>query len=221
MSLQTESEILEAAEHLPDGATLIVPQVSWDNYERLLEDLDGRSRFRVSYNCGRLEIVTQLPEHGEYERFIEDLTRAACEVFRLKLEKRGGATWKRRSLLKGAEGDASYYIENAKRVIGKRDINLESDPPPDIVLEVDLTSNSLRKFAIYAALRVPEIWRYDGQICRFFGLVDGKYVEIPSSRFLSGLTGQMLADAIELSKTRGQDEAIRSFRRVVRKLVRT
>jgi Uma2 family endonuclease len=221
MSLPATGEILNAAEHLPVGATLVVPQVPWDDYERLLANLAERPRLRVSYDCGRLEIVSPLSEHGEYESLIEDLVRAACQLFRLRLEKRANATWKKRSLSKGAEADASYYIANAQRIIGKRTIDLDTDPPPDIVVEIDVTNDSFHKFPIYAALAVPEVWRYDGQSCRFYRLAEGQYTEASVSRFLPALTGQMISEALELGKTEGQDEALRAFRRNVRKLVRT
>jgi Uma2 family endonuclease len=93
-----------------------------------------------------------------------------------------------------------------------------SDPPPDLVLEIDLTTNSLRKFGIYAAFVVPEIWRYDGRKCVFYTLVDGRYIETRTSRFLPRLTGQIIADAVEISKTQGQDKARRAFRRTLRQL---
>jgi Uma2 family endonuclease len=134
MILRITDEILDAANHLPGGATLVVPNVEWEDYERLLEDLMARPHLRTSYDCGRLEILSPSAEHGEYERLIEDLVTIACEFFRQKLEKRANATWKRRSLSKGAEGDASYYIENATRIIGKRSIDLETDPPPEYVI---------------------------------------------------------------------------------------
>jgi Uma2 family endonuclease len=82
----------------------------------------------------------------------------------------------------------------------------------DIAVEVDVTRNSLKKFPIHAALGVSEVWRYDGKVCRFYVLSDGQYVEIQSSNFLPDLTGQMIAEACELSKTAGQDEARKSFR---------
>jgi Uma2 family endonuclease len=221
MILRATDEILDATEHLPRGAALVVPQVAWDEYERLLENLAGRVHLRVSYDCGRLQIVSQLSEHGEYERLIEDLVAAACQLFRLKLEKRGSATWMKQSVSRGVEADASYYIENATRIIGKRKIDLECDPPPDIVVEIDVTNDSLDKFSICAALGIPEIWRYDGQAFRFYKLDRGSYTEARVSRFLPVVTGPMLADALELSKTRGQDAARSAFLRNLRKQMRT
>jgi Uma2 family endonuclease len=155
--LEATAEILDAAERLPCGATLLVPEVEWDEYESVFEGLAEGPGLRVTYDRGKLEIVSPLPEHEEYARLIEDLVTSACQVSRVKIEKQGAATWKRRSKSKGVEGDASYYIQNAERIIGKRKIDLESDPPPDIILEIDVTHVSLSRFPIYAAPGVPEI----------------------------------------------------------------
>ena len=220
MSLRRTDEILDATEHLPCGAMLVLPQVSWDDYEQLLEGLAERSHVRVSYDCGRLEIVSPSFEHGKYERLIDDLVAEACRVLSLNLEKCGTATWKRRSMSKGVEGDASYYIQNAESIIGKRQVDLDSDPPPDVAGEIDITNDSLHKFPIYAALAVPEVWQYDGQTCRFYALANGRYRKTHVSRFLPGLNGQLLADAIELSKTRGQDAALTTFRPELRRQMR-
>jgi Uma2 family endonuclease len=161
MSIRT-ADHLEAVRHLPAGATLIIHALAWDEYERLLEVLAEGSHVRVSYDRGKLEVMSPLPEHEEYARFIDDLVRALSDARDLELEKRGSATWKKQSLAKGVEPDACYYVRNADRIIGRRTIDLESDPPPDIVVEIDVTNESLGKFPIYAALGVPEIWRYDG-----------------------------------------------------------
>jgi Uma2 family endonuclease len=125
-------EILDATEHLPCGSTLVLHQVRWEDYECLIEGLSERPCLRVSYDHGRLEIVSPRPEHEEYARFFDDLVREYANFHDIELEKRGQATWKRRTIKRAAEADASYYVLNAKRVIGKRHIDLESDPPPDI-----------------------------------------------------------------------------------------
>ena len=213
MTSRVTDDILDATEHLPDGATLVVPQVVWDDYERLLEQLAERPHLRVSYDCGRLEILSPSGEHEEYARFIDRIVYVFTGILGLEVEPRGSTTWKRRALDKGVEPDCCYYIRNAKRIIGKRDIDLKADPPPDIVVEIDITSTSLHKFSIYAALAVPEIWRYDGQDVHLYKLKDGRYPPISKSQFLPGLTGPMLAEAIEVSKTRGQEAAIRVLRR--------
>jgi Uma2 family endonuclease len=210
---------LEAIDHLPDGATLVLHQFGWEDYERLIEELQDRPRLRVSYDSGTLEIMSPLPEHEEYARFIEDLVRALGDELDLLVEKRGSATWKRRRLAKGVEADACFYVATAERIIGKRQIDLEVDPPPDVAVEIDVTNESLRKFATYAALGVPEIWRYDTAERRvsFYELAGNAYDEIPESRFFPGLTPAALGAALEQSKTEGQTAALRAFRQQWRK----
>jgi Uma2 family endonuclease len=219
MSLTTAAEIVEAVEHLPSGATLIVDQVGWDEYECLLESLAERPGLRVTYDSGVLEIMTVSPRHGRYQGFMGRLVIACCEILGQKVETFGITTWKRKSLLKGIEPDDCFYIKNVAHVIGKENFDEESDPTPDLAIEVDVTRSSLKKLSIYAALGVSELWRYNGKICRFYGLSEGEYVEIQSSNCLPGLTPQLIAETIELSKTVGQDEACTAFRRTIQDLV--
>lgn len=203
----------EAIQHLPEGATLVFQDFTWDEYERLLDDLGDRPGLRVSYDEGRLEIMSPLPEHEDHTRFIDDLVRALCDRFGLTLEKRGSTTWKERRLARGLEPDACYYVANAKHIIGKRTIDLASDPPPDIAVEIDVTNESLSKFVTYAALGVPEVWRYDGKTAHFYELVAGGYQEILESRCCPHLSATMVAEALEQSKKEGQTAALAAFRR--------
>lgn len=110
MSTRTTADYRDAIEPLPDGTTLVIQQFSWDDYERLLDDLSDRPHLRVSYDRGTLEIMTPLQAHEEYARFIDDLVRVFAEEFDVKLEKRGSVTWKRRSLARAVEPDACYYV---------------------------------------------------------------------------------------------------------------
>jgi Uma2 family endonuclease len=205
-------EIVLATKHLPDGATLAVPEVPWQEYEHVLRELAERPHLRVSYDCGHLEIVSPSAKHEKYAAFIDDLVRAYADARDLELEKLGHTTWRREALAKGAEADACYYVANLARILGKETIDLDSDPPPDIVLEVDITTSARRKFAIYAALGVPEIWICNGKLIQFYELVDGRYAAISESRFLPHLTGQLLAEHIEISKAQGQTKALKLFR---------
>jgi Uma2 family endonuclease len=203
---------MDAIDHLPNGATLVVQEVTWEEYEQLLKDLQERPNLRVSYDRGKLEIMSPLPEQEEYARFIDVLIRALSESQDRKLQNYGSATWKTQRLSKGVEPDSCYYVANADRVIGKRKFDLEVDPPPDIVLEIDITNESLSKFPIYAALSVPEIWRYDGNSIYFYELADGAYREVSQSRSFPQLTPAMLVNALEQSKIHGQTAALLEFR---------
>lgn len=209
-------DYLDTIEHLPEGATLVLQQFSWDDYERLLESLIDRRNLRISYDRGRIEIMSPLPKHEKYARFIDQCVGMLADELDVELESYGSATWKRRTLARGVEPDCCYYVASARSVIGKDNIDLESDPPPDIVVEIDITNESLSKFAIYAALRVSEIWRYDDDKIRFYALADASYRQIAQSRFLPGLKPEMLAGALALSKTAGQRSALRSFKKALR-----
>jgi Uma2 family endonuclease len=217
VNLQSTREILDATEHLPDGATLVVHQVEWDAYERLLEDLAGRPHLRVSYDCGRLEVVSPSSRHERHARLFDGLVREFATAQKYTVEMLGQTTWKRRAVAKGVEPDCCYYIQNAERVIGKEDLDPESDPPPDIAVEIDITNTSQAKLSIYAALLVPEIWRYDGKTVRIYELAAGKYVQVSESRLLPGLTGTLLGESVERSRNQGQTKALAEFRRKIRR----
>ena len=217
MAPATHLDVLEATEHMPMGSVLVVNDFSWDDYERLLADLDGRRNPRLSYDCGRLEVVTISPWHDAYDRMIDAFVREFCVARDTALQAYGQATWKLKSAGKGAEGDCCYYVQNARGVIGKKAIPLESNPPPDIVVEVDITTDSTQKLRIYAGLGVPEVWRFDGRAFHFYELVDSKYEEIPASKCLPGLTAAPMLEAFAIADTHGQTEALKAFRRLIRK----
>lgn len=218
MSLPLTDEIVDAANHLPDGATLMVPEVSWDDYERLLNEFGDRGDLRVSYDSGKLEIMSVSNRHGRYNTTFERLVSEIARIRKIDVEGLGNTTWKRRALAKGIEADCCYFVKSAKDVIGNEGADIQSVLAPDIAVEIDITNSSERKFPIYAALRVPEIWRYDGQTLLIYELIDGKYIDVGESRFFPRLTGSLLTEYLELSKVEGQTKALKTFsRRLSRK----
>jgi Uma2 family endonuclease len=198
---------------MPAGATLRLSDVSWDEYERVLAQMgDNWPGYHVSYDRGRLEIMSPRSDHENPKDFILRLAQVVSEETGMPLETFGSTTYRRRSKLKGAGPDTSFYVQNAARVIGARTLDLESDPPPDVVVEIDTTNESLGKFQIYAALGVPEIWRYDGEAATFFQLVGDGYREAANSRAFPSLTAAALTEFIAQSKTQGQTAALKAFR---------
>ena len=211
MTVQTASYI-EAIDHLPKGALLRIPGVSWDDYEQLLAELGDDYHVRVSYNCGDLEIMSPLPEHEEFAEVIQDIAREITRELGVKLESRGSMTMRRAWLNKGAEPDTCFYVQNAGRIIGQRGLDFNIDPPPDIVVEIDITNASRSKFPIYAALGVAEIWRYDGSTASFYALTGSEYVATSHSHAFPFLPSTVLAQWMALSKTAGQDDALDTAR---------
>lgn len=210
------TDYLDVIERLPAGASLRLQNVGWEEYEHLLTQMEVHPGHRVSYDRGRLIVMSPLPEHEEYKETVLRLVQVLSEELGVNLESRGGATFKSKRLAKGAEPDTCFYVQNAARIIGQRTIKLGVDPPPDVVVEIDMTHESLDKFNIYAALGVPEIWRYDGERTEFYQLVESNYQEIQSSFAFPTLTASDLTHFVERSKTEGQTAALTAFRQAMR-----
>lgn len=210
------TSLLTVIEHLPEGGTLILPEVSWEEYERLLEELGESNRVRVSYNQGRLEIMTLSPIHEMYKDLLLRIADSVAVETGIVLETRGSTTFKEKSFAQGAEPDTCFYVQNASRVIGLRKIDLNVDPPPDVVVEIDIGHESPRKPEIYRNLGVAEVWRYDEQRLQMLRLTDAGYVETSVSEAFPGLTAEALTLALEDSKTQGQSAALRAFRQGLR-----
>lgn len=209
-------DYLEAIEHLPDGAMLRLEDISWDEYEQLLDQLTEWRGMRVSYDQGRVEIMSPSFQHEKFIAFISGMGRILAEEMDITVEAAGATTYKQESLLKGSEGDESFYVKSANAIIGKLQIDLDIDPPPDVVVEVDITNESLSKFPIYAAFLVPEIWRYDGKRARIYHLVIDSYLEREASLSFPFLTAEAMTEFLDQNKTLGQTAALAAFRQWVR-----
>src|SRR6185369_14927013 len=194
-----------------------VEGVSWNEYERMVDELQETwPGVRVTYNHGRLEIMSPTYEHEVYKGFISSLARIVSEEMGVTLQAAGATTYKQELLLQGSEPDESFYVQNADAIIGKLRIDLSIDPPPDIAVEVDITNESLSKFPIYAAFGVPEIWRYDGKRARIYYLVIDKYLEREASLSFPFLRAEGMTDFLDQSKTQGQTAALSAFRQWIR-----
>src|SRR5215475_7857759 len=132
----------DAVDHIPDYATLVFHDVTWEEYERVLDALADHPGIRVTYDDGKLEIMSPRPKHEWYKRFIERLIDALTDELSINAVPFGSATWKKMPD-KGAEADTCYYVANSEKIIGKDDIDLSIDPPPDLVVEVDSTNESV------------------------------------------------------------------------------
>src|SRR5215207_6580265 len=197
------ADCLEIIERLPAGAKLELPNVDWDEYENLLSQMEMFPGHRLSYDRGRLDIRSPKRDHEAYKFFIGRIVESLAEEKQIDIEPSGTTTLRRKKLGVGAEPDESFYIQNAARVVDHLETNLETDPPPDLVIEIDTTNESLHKFKIYAALGVPEIWRYDGQQAHFYTLAGEGYEKIQNSIAFSELTAADLTQYLEHRKAEG------------------
>lgn len=215
MSTQT-TNYLDIIERLPAGAKLELPNVDWDEYEQLLSQMEMFPGHRLSYDCGRLIIVSPKREHEFFKLFIGKMSQVIAEELGLEVEAMGATTLRRKKLGRGVEPDESFYVQNAAYVIGRLEFDPDVDPPPDVAIEIDMTNASLDKFPSYAALGVPEIWRYDGKTTHFYKLVGENYELIQNSLAFPLLTAEDLAQYLALSKVKGQTVALKAFRQMLR-----
>ncbi|MGI8639913.1 MAG: Uma2 family endonuclease [Pyrinomonadaceae bacterium] len=194
---------------------ILLNDISWEEYELFLQDFAEQPHWRIAYNEGRLEIMPTTPEHEDYSFSFHNFVLAYCENFDMELEGRGSATFRRQFLKKGIEPDECFYIQSAEKVLGKR-LPTKDFPVPDVAVEIDLSTESLDKFPIYAALQVPEVWIYDGETVSFYELEAENYHQISHSRALPLLSAEKLAEFLKLSQTKGQTFALKSFRNWLR-----
>ena len=182
----------------PVGQCVIVQGVSWDTYACLLADFADSSGTRMAYDQGTLEIMAPSFKHEQAADLLADVVKAVAEARSLDVVPAGSSTFKREDVERGFEPDASFYLQHAADVRGRATIDLAVDPPPDVIIEIDLTHPSLDKFPIYAALGVPEVWRYDGQQMHIYCRVDDAYTEVPASAVLLGVTSASLIQLVQL-----------------------
>jgi Uma2 family endonuclease len=212
------SDYRKAIDHMPPDAVLVLHDVAWEDYENLLEDLTDRPGVRVTYDHGRLEIVTTSLRHEKYKDFLVRVLHIIGEELGLDIEFSGSTTWKKRREERGTEPDTSFYIANARRVVGKNELDLDKDPPPDLVIEIDVSNQSLSKFPIYAVFGIPEIWRYVAKkkSLVIYELRGDSYAQLEASRSFPILTPDVLAEFLEASATEGQTRALGRFRQWLR-----
>ena len=191
---------------------VVLYNISWQQFENLLKDLGDKRAARIAYDRGTLEIMTPLPEHEHYKEVISDIVKDLGDLLDLDYESLGSTTWKRESRLAGVEPDNCFYFQNEAAIRGKLQFDLNQDPPPDLVLEIDLTSKSLNRFPIYARLGVPEIWCYDSGELKIYQLQNGEYQEAQISLVFPNLAVQEIPTLIEKNRSLGR----RAIRQVIR-----
>ena len=190
--------------------------ISWSAYEQILAALGEHRAARLTYDQGLLEIMVPLESHENPNRLIELFIRILVVELDLTIKTMGSTTLKYPQLKTSPEPDSAYYIQNEPLVRG-REIDLTKDPPPDLVLEVDITHTNLDKEALYARLGVPELWRYNGSKLRIMRLEEGSYTEVETSlTFPDWVHKSRLYEFLEWCKTLGEVEAERRLRTWVR-----
>jgi Uma2 family endonuclease len=196
---------------------VVLRDVSWDTYERLLHDLTDHSAPRLTFDEGTLEIMTPLLEHEGYSRFIDILLLAVEETTGVPIYNAGSTTFARPDLQKGFESDSCYYIQHGAAMRGKTRVDAQRDPPPDLVVEIDMTHSTLAKLTLYARFGVPEVWRYDDGRMEILTLEGDGYRPATQSRVVPLVTAAALTTLVRASAGKSQGEWWRVARAWARK----
>jgi Uma2 family endonuclease len=192
---------------------VVLHSISWEQFEKILENLGEHRAARIAYDNGTLEIMTPLPAHEYFKEVIGTGVQDIAEELEIDYESYGSTTWRKQIKMAGLEPDNCFYFQNEAIVRGRLDLDLgKGDPPPDLALEIDITHKSLDRFPIYARLEIPELWCYDNGELKIYHLRNGAYIEAETSLALPQLPIKELPQIIERHRAEGR----RSVRKAVR-----
>jgi Uma2 family endonuclease len=196
----------------------VLPNISWQTYQAMLTDMGNQRSIHLAYYHGILEIKMPLGLHETINYILERIIIALTEELDLGIRGFGSTTLSREDLAVGVEPDCCFYIQNSDRISG-REIDLANDPPPDLVVEVDITSPSNRRFAIYRELGVPEIWKYSASNIRIYQLQANEYLESEFSLAFPIVSREILNQFLQQSTSNDDNKLIREFRVWIRQQI--
>lgn len=195
---------------------MVLHNISWETYESILADHASSSSPRFTYDRGELEIMSPRPEHESANFSITQAMIIFAEYHRIEFESFGATTFRREDLERGFEADSCFYFRNEAHVRDMDTFDPSVDPPPDVVVEVDITHSSLPKHGVFAALGIPEVWRYDGSRLAILSLTGSKYVEIEESWELPGMSAALMTELVAARKTMSRLAWMQHVREAVR-----
>jgi Uma2 family endonuclease len=199
--MQTQREpalsVLPQSPRLEANQCVILKGISWETYERLLAEHTESSGTHFTYDQGRLEIMVLSAEREALKQVLEVLVEIFAEELNIDVRGFGSTTFRRADLDRGFEPDACFYIQHEPQVRGKREIRLSVDPPPDLIIEIDIFHPSLNKLPLFATLRIPEVWRFNDERVIILKLVGETYEELAESTVLPGVTSEALSQFVK------------------------
>jgi len=198
------------------GQRIYLRDLDWQEFEQILVELGEKRATHIAYYNGDLEIRMPLPEHERYKVFISDFLKILLEELDLEWESLGSSTFKKESMAAGIEPDDCFYIKNCRAVTGIKHLDLAIDPPPDLAIEIDLTSTT--QVNAYRALGVPEVWQHRQGKLVIFILTAGEYVESESSLAFSYIP---VIEGISAILNRSSDLIMSDARKEFRRWVKT
>ena len=192
------------------GSSITINNLTWQEFETILDELGEQRRVRLTYYQGNLEIMSSLAIHERPHRIIADIVKAILDAQGRDWEDFGSTTFKRPEIA-GVEPDTCLYIQNASQMQGCTHIDLEINPPPDLAIESDVTSKTTLE--VYAAIGVPEVWIYSKQQLKIYSFVDGSYQEQSISPTFPNLPlTNLIPQLVQQAINEGTSRMLREFR---------
>jgi Uma2 family endonuclease len=211
--------IQRASPETPHEQRFLLRNIEWPRY-RAIADALGEAHVRLTYDRGNLEFMTLSHGHERWSNLLGRFVEVLTEELDLPCQSAGSTTLEREDLERGIESDQSYYIEHEPFVRNRDEIDLTVDPAPDLALEVDISRSSVNRMSIYAALKIPEVWRFDGQHLRVFRLnEDGHYIESAHSPHFPFLPLAELEAFLLRRNSMDETSLVKAFRQWVRELL--
>ncbi len=204
-----------AVPSLDDVSHMVLEDVSWNFYEHLLKEIGDRP-IRVTFDHGRLEMMSPLPDHERPKKIIGRLIESLSYDLGIEVVSLGSTTFRRKEKAKGLEPDECYYFRDEKKMRGRKRLNLKKDAPPELVVEIDITHRSVEREPVYAGLGVPEIWRWNGLKLECLELVDGVYRAREKSLVFPFLAPAELTRFVKMRGRVGENAILRKFREWVK-----
>lgn len=192
--------------------------ITWQTYKQLLTELGDRRTSRLAYTHETLEISMPSDRHETHKKLLERMIETLTEELDFPTKSFGSTTLNREDLEKGAEPDSCYYIQNVSHIQG-RTINLAIDPPPDLVLEIDISNPSSQRIEIYRQLGVPEIWQYSDSTVQIYHLQAGEYRSCDFSPTFAIASTDVINQFLQGAETEDDTSLIRAWRQWIRQQI--
>lgn len=185
---------------LEKNQSVVLHNISWSSYKQISDSLQDATPAHFTFDRGNLEIMVLSLKHENLKKILAMLFERLSEALEIDIFAGGSTTFQREDLERGFEPDECYFVQNAELMRGKDNVNLTFDPPPDLTIEVDVKHSSLNRMNIFAAVGIPEVWRYDNTKLTVYLLKNNRYEESTESFVLPFADSEKLSELIDAGR---------------------
>ena len=198
--------------------SVVLHNISWNSYKQITDSLQDETPAHFTFDRGKLEIMVLSLKHENLKKILAMLFERLSEALDIEIFAGGSTTFQRKDLERGFEPDECYYVQNADVMRGKDNVDLDFDPPSDLTIEIDVKHSSLNRMSIFAAIGIPEVWRYDGENLTIYLLNDAVYETSNTSSVLPNITAERLSKLIETGRYSSHREFLSDIKKYTNEL---